>query len=610
MITKKILTTMILSTTGVFLALIMSGCGDETTTTNYYGDPQEESQQGATPTAVMTGQFLDDVVEGLGYTCSSGRAGTTDADGLYTCDAGDEVSFSVGEHSIGTVPAQTHFITPYSFYPNDEDAALRLARVLQSLDVDGDPENGIVIEAEIATLLPSDLDLMDPSSEAAIEAALGITLVSREQAYAHLHESIAEASGDSEQNLYIPEADAGADQNTHTESTVTLDASLSTDVDGSPLTYRWELIERPEGSEAVLSDDTAVRPTFDPDVDGSYRVELIVDDGVYVSLRITVIIIATTANAAPVADVGDDQNVQTSSLVYLDASRSSDEDGDELTYAWRFVSKPEGSLATLSDVTAIDPTFVTDVEGDYVIALIVDDGESESSADVIVVTASTLITSPVAEAGEAQDVGIGEIVILDGRFSADSDADLISYEWSLIARPVGSLATLSAPTRVNPTFTTDVEGTYVAQLIVSDGVSISRADTVVVTALRDEIVPSPYPTPDPDPLPVTTPIVEPVPEDPAVDPYPMPTPLPDPYPTPDPDPSIDPISGPDDGATGEDDLPMVDPVTDTDPVVDPTPTPVTEPVITPVPDPITVPVIMPVPDLVNDNGNGHSDSAP
>lgn len=587
MIAKKIMTTMLLGTTGISLALMMSGCGDETTTTNYYGDSQEQSEERLAPTAVMTGQFLDDVVEGLSYHCSSGRAGTTDADGYYTCDTGDEVSFSIGALSIGSVPAQTHFITPYSFYPNDEGAALRLAQVLQSLDADGDPENGIVIKAETANLLPFDLDLTDPVSEAEIEAALGITLVDREQAYTHLHESIAEASADSEENLYIPEADAGADQNTHTESIVTLDASLSTDVDGSPLTYRWELIERPEGSEAVLSDDTAVRPTFSPDIDGSYRVELIVDDGVYVSLRITVIIIATTVNAIPVADVGDDQSVQTSSLVYLDAFRSSDEDSDELTYEWRFVSKPEGSLATLSDVSAIDPDFVADEEGDYVIALIVDDGENESSADVLVVTASISITSPVAEAGDAQDVGIGEIATLDGRFSSDSDGDLISYAWSLIAIPTGSLATLAEPTRVNPTFTTDVAGTYVAQLIVSDGVSTSRADTIVVTALRDE-TPILYP----DPLPVTTPVVE----DPVVDPYPMPIPVSDP------DPSIDLISGLDDGVAGDDDLPVVDPVTDSDPVVDPTPGPV--------PDPVTEPVLTPVPDPVIDNGGGHSDSAP
>lgn len=537
----------------------------------------------------MTGQFLDDLVEGLSYDCSSGRTGTTDSDGLYTCADKDTVTFSIGELTIGTVAVQTHFITPYSFYPNAEDAALRLAQVLQSLDADGDLENGIVIEAEIATLLPSDLDFADPSSEAAIETALGITLVSREQAYAHLQESIAEARGDGEENYYIPHADAGADQNIHTESTVTLDASLSTDVDGSPLTYQWELVDIPEDSNALLSDSNAVRPTFTPDVDGSYLVELIVDDGVYLSMRTTVIIIATTSNAAPVADVGDDQSVQTNSLVYLDGSRSSDVDRDELTYEWAFVSRPEGSLATLSAVRAVDPSFVADLDGDYVIALVVDDGQMKSMAVEGIVTASTLNTSPVAEAGDAQDVVVGTITTVDGDLSSDSDGDLLSYRWSLMTRPAGSLATLSESTRVNPTFVADIEGTYVLQLIVNDGSLDSRADTVVITAFIEDVRPTP--------LPITVPIVDLVPEPtPVVDPNPIPTPVPDQ------DPTTDPIPVPDDGVPDPDDDSI------SDPVIVPTPEPDDTPVVDPFPDPDSV--VDPIHVPVIDSGNGHSDTAP
>jgi hypothetical protein len=40
----------------------------------------------------------------------------------------------------------------------------------------------------------------------------------------------------------------------------------------------------------------------------------------------------------------------------------------------------------------------------------------------------------------------------------------------LTATPVGSLATLSDPTAVQPTFVVDLPGTYTVQLIVDDGI--------------------------------------------------------------------------------------------------------------------------------------------
>lgn len=98
-----------------------------------------------------------------------------------------------------------------------------------------------------------------------------------------------------------------------------------------------------------------------------------------------------TTNNAPVANAGSDQSVSTGSLVSLDGSGSSDADGDTLTYSWSFTSMPDDSEATLSDSTVVNPTFTADVDGSYVISLVVNDGTVDSSPDTVTITASVLI---------------------------------------------------------------------------------------------------------------------------------------------------------------------------------------------------------------------------
>ena len=69
----------------------------------------------------------------------------------------------------------------------------------------------------------------------------------------------------------LPQADAGPDQSVDEFETVTLDGSGSTDPKighGNNLSYKWE---QTAGTPVLLSDDTAVQPTFDmpaADADG------------------------------------------------------------------------------------------------------------------------------------------------------------------------------------------------------------------------------------------------------------------------------------------------------------------------------------------------------
>jgi hypothetical protein len=62
---------------------------------------------------------------------------------------------------------------------------------------------------------------------------------------------------------------------------------------------------------------------------------------------------------------------------------------------------------------------------------------------------------PVANAGKDQQVKVGDLVTLDGRNSYDPDGDLITYRWTITETPLGSVAALSNPTSVVPTFVPD-----------------------------------------------------------------------------------------------------------------------------------------------------------
>jgi hypothetical protein len=80
-------------------------------------------------------------------------------------------------------------------------------------------------------------------------------------------------------NMILPMANAGADQSVHPGNTVTLDGNLSSDPDSNyPLTYKWSISSKPEGSSAALTNPDTVNPFFTADMLGDYIITLWVID--------------------------------------------------------------------------------------------------------------------------------------------------------------------------------------------------------------------------------------------------------------------------------------------------------------------------------------------
>lgn len=107
--------------------------------------------------------------------------------------------------------------------------------------------------------------------------------------------------------------------------------------------------------------------------------------------------------------------------------------------------------------------------------------------------------APLADAGNDQIRKLlprGTTIGLDGSASCDPDGRMIStFEWTLASKPSGSSATLSRDSGLHVTFVADIEGRYLAELVVTaDGIE-STADEVVIELRTDLVTDIPPVTP-------------------------------------------------------------------------------------------------------------------
>ena len=114
------------------------------------------------------------------------------------------------------------------------------------------------------------------------------------------------------------------------------------------------------------------------------------------------------------------------------------------------------------------------------------------------VDSSETCKAPVADAGVDSTIGLGQPVFLNAAASSwcsDYD-DNVVFIWSFVSVPAQSAVTedsLSAnrsAAAMSPQFTPDVIGDYVVSLQVSDGLSVSDADFVVIEVVASDEAPT------------------------------------------------------------------------------------------------------------------------
>ena len=99
-------------------------------------------------------------------------------------------------------------------------------------------------------------------------------------------------------------------------------------------------------------------------------------------------------------EVITDQNRQEGQLVYLDGSGSYDPDGTIVSYHWQ---QTGGPAVTLSDPSAVKPTFTAPATGSadavLTLELTVTDDTAQVSTDTVLVTVTWVNDPPLADAG-------------------------------------------------------------------------------------------------------------------------------------------------------------------------------------------------------------------
>lgn len=176
-----------------------NGGDDNDEDTDNNGDDDDDDTGGDDPTAgSRTGTFVDSAVAGVTFTNEpSGVTGITDPQGRFTFEPGDTVTFSIGDLSFPSTTARG-VITPLTIAGTDDPTdtvATNIARLLQSLDFDGDASNGLQMPdgaAEFATAVDfAAADFDDQVTElVANSGSTNTTLISAEDARAHLQASL------------------------------------------------------------------------------------------------------------------------------------------------------------------------------------------------------------------------------------------------------------------------------------------------------------------------------------------------------------------------------------------------------------------------------------
>ncbi|CAL1518097.1 PKD domain-containing protein [Chitinophaga sp. MM2321] len=185
-------------------------------------------------------------------------------------------------------------------------------------------------------------------------------------------------------------------------------------------------------------------------------------------------------NITPTANAGKDLVISLPvTTVKLDASASTDADGNIITYAWKKISGP--AAGNISSPGAVTTEITGLIAGTYVFELNVADDKGVSATDLVTVTVlSSPARPPVISVG--QDVTIQlptSSIQLDGSSSYDPDGMIVKYNWSKISGPAGG--TITDNTLSNTDATGMQAGTYVFQLTITNNAGTTATANMTVT---------------------------------------------------------------------------------------------------------------------------------
>ncbi|HTB23971.1 MAG TPA: PKD domain-containing protein [Puia sp.] len=276
-----------------------------------------------------------------------------------------------------------------------------------------------------------------------------------------------------------PVANAGTSKTiTLPTNSTNLDGSLSSDPDGSIVSYSWAQISGP--STSTILGGTLSIATATNMVAGVYTFQLTVTDNSGASTKANVKITVNNSGAQPpVANAGADQTITLpTNSVTIDGSGSSASSGNIVSYVWTEKSGP----STVSLSNTAKNTLNNLQAGVYVFALTVTDNNNATGTDSVIITVNPAANiPPVANPGSSISLTLPtNSTTLNGTGSYDPDGTISSYSWTRVSGPNTPAA--SGANTATLSLSGLIAGQYSYRLTVTDnsGASSSALVNIIV----------------------------------------------------------------------------------------------------------------------------------
>ncbi len=268
-----------------------------------------------------------------------------------------------------------------------------------------------------------------------------------------------------------PIAEAGDNQITCTGNEVIFDGSGSSVEPGDVISYNWDF---GDGATAV---GQTVSHVYNQG--GNYKATLTVDDGKGTRCSVSTDSLNVSVNSLPTVIISAIDTACTGETITFDASGSSDDDGDTMSYSWDFGDGTTGEGATASHSYSQG--------GNYPVLLTVDDGKGTQCSTVTYNIVASVNAPPLVDIVPIGIVCTGDTVMFDASGTSDADGDPLTYSWDFGDGTTGEGATVSHAYGQG--------GNYKAVLTVDDGKGTrcsvaSRSVPVSVNTIPSAIISS------------------------------------------------------------------------------------------------------------------------
>ena len=179
--------------------------------------------------------------------------------------------------------------------------------------------------------------------------------------------------------------------------------------------------------------------------DGTYYVYATIEDNTSFASSYGLGAIVVPSNIPPEAHAGDDMSIFVGEETGLDGSTSKDPDNgpEPLDFSWRFVDLPPESGLTDTDISGASTSYASffpDVEGTYVLELMVSDGEDVASDQVVVTCVADVNDMDGDDMSDTWEMEYFGTLDRDGTDDFDGDGILDLDEYLNGTDPVSSNA--------------------------------------------------------------------------------------------------------------------------------------------------------------------------